>query len=79
METSAGEGDGVANHVIVTSLEARGKGKFIPDGEPVTVLFVNALTTDLDFDALDEEVANEVDPTEKGGRNSGFDTGKSDL
>ena len=39
-------------------------GKFVPDVEPVTVVLVNSLTTNFDFDVLNKSVANLVDPSE---------------
>ena len=42
-------GKGSTNHSVVTGGLARGKGKFIPDVHPVTVLFVYALTTNFKF------------------------------
>jgi hypothetical protein len=54
----------IANHLGVTGLLASGAGKLVPDVEPVTVMLVNALTTDLDLDVLDQVVANPVEPAE---------------
>ena len=58
----------VANHLGVTGLLASGAGQLIPDVEPVAVVLVNALTTDLDLDILDEIVADPVEPAELGTR-----------
>tara|TARA_B100000401_G_scaffold250814_1_gene170330 strand:- start:10323 stop:11312 length:990 start_codon:yes stop_codon:yes gene_type:complete len=46
------------NHGLVTVPVTSGLGKFIPDVEPVTVLFVNALPANFTFDGFDEFVAN---------------------
>ncbi len=43
----------VTNHLGVASLLARLLRELIPDLEPVTVLLVDALATDLELDALD--------------------------
>lgn len=43
---------------------ASGLGELVPDVEPVTVLLVDALATDLDFNVLDQDVANPVEPAE---------------
>jgi hypothetical protein len=49
-----GELSGVANHLVVTSLLLRREGKLIPDVHPVTILAVNSLATDLDFNEGDQ-------------------------
>ena len=54
----------VANHVRVTSLMTRSLGKLVPNVKPLTVVLVHALTTNLDFNRLDEHVANPVEPAE---------------
>ena len=58
----------VTNHLGVASLLARLLGELIPDLEPVTVLLVNALATDLKLNGLDEVVARPVEPAELGTR-----------
>ena len=58
----------VANHALVTSLEARGEREFVEDFEPVTIVEVNTLTTDLEFNRVDEEVTERVDPAERSTR-----------
>ena len=40
---------GLANHLVVSSLLLAGKGKLVPDVHPVTILTVDALTADFDF------------------------------
>ena len=67
VKTSSGKGNSVSDHVIITGLKSRRNGEFIPDGEPVTILLVNSLSSDLYFNRLDEEVTNEVDPSEVSG------------
>ena len=57
-----GEGRNVTNHAGVAVLVASGLGEFVPDVEPVTVVLVNALTADFDFNVLDELVADPVGP-----------------
>jgi len=54
----------VANHLGIATLLAGLLGELIPDVEPLSVVLVNSLTTDLELDALDEVVANPVEPTE---------------
>jgi hypothetical protein len=54
----------VTNHLGVTSLLARLLGELIPDLEPVTVVLVNALTTNLQLDGADEVVTRPVQPPE---------------
>ncbi len=62
------ERERVANHALVTSLEARGEREFVEDFEPVTIVEVNTLTTDLEFNRVDEEVTERVDPAERSTR-----------
>ena len=54
----------VANHLGVAGLLARLLRELIPDVEPVAVVLVDALAADLDLNALDEVVADPVEPTE---------------
>ena len=54
----------VANHLGVASLLAGLLRELIPDLEPVTVLLVDALATDLELDGGDEVVARPVEPAE---------------
>ncbi len=63
-----GELGNVTNHLGVTSLLAGLLGELVPDLEPVTVVLVNALTTDLKLNGADEVVANPVEPAELGTR-----------
>jgi hypothetical protein len=56
----------VTNHLGVTGLLASRAGELVPDVEPVTVVLVNALTTDLNLNVLDEVVADPVEPAELG-------------
>ncbi len=78
-QTSAGQSNGVANHVVITSAETSGERELVPDGQPVTVLFVNTLTTDLDFDRLNQHVADIVDPAEESRRGGSLHTGQGHL
>ncbi len=59
-----GELGNVTNHLGVTGLLAGLLGELIPDLEPLAVVLVNALATDLELDGLDEVVANPVEPAE---------------
>jgi hypothetical protein len=54
----------VTNHLGVTGLFASFLGEFVPDVEPLTILFVNALTTDFDFNIFDDVVTDPVEPSE---------------
>ena len=56
----------VANHLGVAGLLARLLGELIPDLEPVTVVTVDALATDLELNIVDEVVADVVEPAELG-------------
>ena len=62
------EGERVTNHTLVTSLETRGEREFVEDFEPVTIVEINTLTTDLEFNRVDEEVTERVYPTERSTR-----------
>ncbi len=63
-----GELGDVTNHLGVTGLLTGLLGELVPDVEPVTIVLVNALTTDLKLNGLDEEVTNPVEPAELGTR-----------
>jgi hypothetical protein len=75
---------GVADHSIVTGLLFKRKSKVVPDVHPVTILAINALTTDLNLNLRDQLLTGKIEPT---GINtilaSSFhrlvDFGKSDL
>jgi hypothetical protein len=54
----------VTHHLGVTGLLSGLLGELIPDVQPVTIVLVNALATDLELDGLDQVVANPVEPTE---------------
>jgi len=79
VKTSTGEGNGVTDHVVVTNLVTRLDGELGPDVKPVTVVFVNALSTDLDLDRADELVTNVVDPAEASRAIRALNRGKSSL
>ncbi len=63
-----GELRDVTNHLGVAGLLTGLLGELVPDVEPVTIVLVDTLTTDLDLDVLDEVVANPVEPAELGTR-----------
>jgi hypothetical protein len=63
-----GELGDVTNHLGVTGLLTGLLGELVPDVEPITIVLINALTTDLKLNGLDEEVANPVEPAELGTR-----------
>ncbi len=54
----------VAHHLRITGLLASRARQFIPDMEPVTVVLVDALSTNLNLDVADKVVSNPVEPTE---------------
>ncbi len=58
----------VADHLGVTGLLAGLLGQLIPDVQPVTIVLVDALATDLNLHGLDQVVANPVEPAELGTR-----------
>ncbi len=58
------EGRHVTNHLGITSLLTGLLGELVPEVEPLTVVLVNALTTDLNLHRGDEVVARPVEPAE---------------
>ena len=52
--SESGSGSG---HETITSLLSSFLRKFVPDVHPITVVFVDALTTDFNFSVLDKSVA----------------------
>jgi len=54
----------IAYHLGVAALFARILREFIPDLEPVTVVLINLLSTDLDVDVVDKIVTDPVEPAE---------------
>ena len=54
---------GVSNHLEVSSLLFRSHGELVPDVHPVTVLAVNALSTNLYLNLGNELLTREVQPT----------------
>ena len=59
-----GELGNVTHHLGIASLLTRLLGEFIPDVEPLTIVLVNALTTDLELNFLDQVVTRPVQPAE---------------
>lgn len=64
LDNDVGKLRDVTDHLGVTSLLAGLLGELIPDLEPVTIVLVNALTADFEFDVRNEVVANPVEPAE---------------
>ncbi len=62
----AGELRDVTDHLGVTGLLTSLLRELIPDVEPVTVVLIDLLTTDLDVHVVDEVVTNPLEPTELG-------------
>ena len=58
-----GQLGGLSNHLVVTTLGTAGQSQLIPDVHPVTVLSVDALTTDLDLDHVDHLFTGVIQPT----------------
>jgi hypothetical protein len=58
-----GELGGVSNHGVVTLLLVNGESKVVPDVHPVTILAINALTTDLNLNLRNELLTREIEPT----------------
>ncbi len=54
----------IAHHLGVTGLLAGLLGQLIPDVQPVTIVLVDALATDLNLHGLDQVVAHPVQPAE---------------
>jgi hypothetical protein len=54
---------GVSDHSIVTGLLVNRKSKVVPDVHPVTILAVNALTTDLNLNLRNQLLTGEIKPT----------------
>jgi hypothetical protein len=54
---------GVSNHGKVTGLLINRESKIVPDMHPVTILAINALTTDLDLNLGDKLLTGEIEPT----------------
>ena len=75
---------GVTNHLVVTTLLLLGEGQLVPDVHPVTVLAIDALTTNLDLNLGDELLTDVVQPTGEdtvraGGSHGLVDLGESHL
>jgi hypothetical protein len=54
---------GVADHGIITGLLVNGKSEVVPDMHPVTILAINALTTNLNFNLRNQLLTGEIKPT----------------
>jgi len=57
-----GELSGVPNHLVVPALLLLGEGELVPDVHPVTILAVNALTTNLNLNLIDDLLSGEIEP-----------------
>ena len=58
----------VTNHLGITGLLASLLGEFVPDVEPLAIVLIDTLTTDLELNLLHEVVADPVEPSELGTR-----------
>jgi len=56
---------GLANHLVVSGLLLTGESKLVPDVHPVTVLTVDALTTDLNLNHRDKLLTGVIKPAGK--------------
>jgi hypothetical protein len=54
---------GVADHSMVAGALVIGKSKIVPDMHPVTILAINALTTDLNLNLGNQLLTGEIEPT----------------
>jgi len=57
-----GEFGGVSDHAVVTADLVNGQSEVVPDVHPVTVLAIDALTTDFDFNLRNELFTGEIEP-----------------
>jgi hypothetical protein len=64
LDDQVGELRDVTNHLGVTGLLTRLLGEFIPDVEPLAIVLIDTLTTDLEFNFTDKIVTRPVEPTE---------------
>jgi hypothetical protein len=58
-----GELSGVTNHLEVSTLLLRGHCELVPDVHPVTILAINALTTNLNLNLGNKLLSREIQPT----------------
>jgi len=63
-----GELGGIADHLEVAILLADRHGKLVPDVHPVTVVAVDALTTNLNLNLGDELLTREIKPASENSR-----------
>jgi len=62
---NVGKLSSITNHLEVSTLLFGSHGKLIPDVHPVTILTVDALTTNLNLDLSDELLTREIQPAGK--------------
>jgi hypothetical protein len=80
-----GEFGGVSDHAVVTADLVNGQSEVVPDVHPVTVLAINALTTDFNFNLRNKLFTGKVEPTSINCRTRGavlhllVDFGESNL
>ena len=58
-----GELGGVSDHLEVSALLFRRHGELVPDVHPITILAINALASDLNFDLGNQLLTNEIKPS----------------
>ena len=54
---------GVTNHLEVATLLFRSHSQLVPDVHPVTILTINSLTTNFDFNLSNKLLTREIQPT----------------
>ena len=65
--SQVGELSSLTNHLVVTTLLLGGHGKLVPQVHPVTVLAVDALTTNFNLNVVNHVDTRVVDPAGKSG------------
>jgi len=63
--SDVGELRGLTNHGLVTTLLLGGEAKLVPDVHPVTILAVDALSTDFDLNLGNKLLTREIEPAGK--------------
>ncbi len=58
-----GQLSGISNHLKITAFLFLGQGELIPQVHPVTILTINALTTNFNFNLRDHLLSGEIEPT----------------
>jgi hypothetical protein len=67
---------GITNHLEVTTLLLSSHGKLVPDVHPVTILTINALTTNLNLNLGNKLLTREIQPTSINGTSTSSKCGR---